>query len=213
MSISSLSHSPSDRFNILIRASSTVLFMGAVSSPSLPLNLQANGLPQTVRLGVGTMQIAFPITSQAPLDLLATAYSSSLPPMRLLHQPSPSSLPAPVPPSYLRNSSEGFLSFSPAPADVGRSFTLELQATNMSYLSVALRLALGEGETPPTNSAWTDPPSAGHTTHTVVLLNGQPQRDVVAEKSERLYVFYVPSTVRGQVVISLDPLQVGGISR
>jgi hypothetical protein len=147
------------------------------------------------------MQLSFIITSTTPMDLLATPYSTSLPSMQLWRAPNPTSVPAPIPSSYLRNGSnaiEGYISFTPTASDVGHPFTLTLTASNMSYLSVALRVAVGEGE--PNNAQVADPPSPTvPTTHTLVLLNGQPQTDVVP----KLQVLYscTPLCAPGTVLL------------
>ena len=210
-----MSHSSTDKFNVLIKAMPTTpaYLSGVVVAPGMPVQMALNGMPQTARMGHdASLMYQFQIQSTAEVHVLATAYSGLLPQMSLLYFPTANSLPTTPPMSYFTNDSdavEGFISFIPRASDVGTNFLVQLQSDNMSYVSLALRLALGEGEDNSiTGIAAADPPAVGSPTHTVVMLNGQPLRDQVGEDEEHLYVFYVPTGVTGTITISLDPIQV-----
>ena len=212
-----MTHSAGDKFNVLIKAlpTSSALLNGVLAAPLRPIQTALSGMPQTARMGrQATLQFQFLVQSTAPVHVLATAYSTELPDLALYYYPTPSSLPVVPPDAYFNSdndAAEGFLSFTPTTGDIGKRFLIELKSSNMSYVSLALRLAAGEGEDSDaaiTGTPAVDPPAVGAPTHTVVLLNGQPQRDQVGMAAEHLYVFYVPAGVSGAISISLDPIQV-----
>lgn len=184
--------------------------VGAITTATKALVMAVNGMPQSLRMGHDTgLQVQFPVVSTAPVNVLATAYSAALPTMALQYLPSATAQPLALPRSCFNNDSdvrEGFLSFTPRPTDVGKTFVLQLFARNMSYFSLALRTGIEKGAV--VGAAARDPPVLGSPTHTVVLQSGQPQKDRVGAQQERYYVLYVPAGITGSVTITVDPVQV-----
>lgn len=188
-----------------------MFMVGAITTGTKALQMAVNGMPQSVRLGRGSsLQVQFPVVSTAPVNVLATAYSASLPSMTLLMLPSATAtVPVALPSSVYNNDSdvrEGFLSFTPRASDVGKTFVLQLLSQNMSYVSLVLRTGIEKGSV--IGFAAKDPPVLGYPTHTLVLQSGQPQKDRVGNQQERYYVFYVPAGISGSITITVDPVQV-----
>lgn len=202
---------------MLIRASpsSAAFLTGAVTAATKPVQLAVNGMPQTARLGKGaTAQFRITVTSTAPLNVVATPLAASMPQMSLFYYPTKTSPATAAPVAYFNednDASEGFLSFTPKTTDVGKNFLVQVFAPNMTHVSVAVRAAVADSSVVITGTATKDPPTLGAPTHTVVLLNGQPQRDRVASGEERFYVFYVPAGLSGPVTVSVDPIQVSAL--
>jgi len=208
-------HLATSKFNVLIRASpsSPAYFTGVLASASQPLlQLAVNGMPQTSRMGSDSnMQFRFTVTSTAPVNVVATPYSAHLPAMSMFYYPTSNSQPTALPDAYFNANNdpeEGFLSFTPKATDIGKNFLVKMVAGNMSYFSVAVRAGITPTGVVITGTPAQDPPVVGAPTHTLVLLNGQPQRDRVGQQDERYYVFYVPAGVAGAITISVDPIQV-----
>eukprot|EP00598_Pedospumella_elongata_P002386 CAMPEP_0184975878 /NCGR_PEP_ID=MMETSP1098-20130426/6959_1 /TAXON_ID=89044 /ORGANISM="Spumella elongata, Strain CCAP 955/1" /LENGTH=2755 /DNA_ID=CAMNT_0027498653 /DNA_START=79 /DNA_END=8346 /DNA_ORIENTATION=+ len=214
LSIISPNHLAADKFHVLIRASpsSPAYFTGVLATAVQPLlQLAVNGMPQTTRMGSGsTTKFRFTVTSTAPVNVVATPYSAHLPAMTMFYYPTSNSQPTALPDAYFNannDPAEGFLSFTPKATDVGKNFLVNMQAGNMSYFSVAVRAGITPTGVTITGTPAQDPPVIGAPTHTLVLLNGQPQRDRVGQQDERYYVFYVPAGVTGAITISVDPIQ------
>jgi hypothetical protein len=209
------SHTATDKFNVLIVGApdSATYLSGVIVTPLTPIAMSLNGMPQTARMGRGSeLRFQFQVQSTDRVHALLSSYSTTVPVARVLYTPSGAgSGPVALPASYWNEDndpSEGFLSFTPSTADIGQTFSVELATSNMTYLSLALRLGQGEEQVQTEGAAAKDPPVVGSPTHTVVLLNGQPQRDEVNAAEEHLYVFYVPESISGTVTFSLAPIQV-----
>jgi hypothetical protein len=216
LSQASSAHTATDKFNLLIKASpaSEVSFSGRVQTSALPLLMEVNGMPQTARMGKSsTLRLQFAVQSTAPVNVLTTGYGAYLPALSLLYNPSSNANtpPVQVPDTYWNadnDPEDHFLSFTPVAADIGKTFVVQLTAANMSFVSVALRSGIVPDGTTIVGTPAKDPPVPDAPTHTVVLLNGQPQRDQVGEQQEHYYVLYVPAGITGTVSINVDPIQV-----
>jgi hypothetical protein len=205
---------------VLIKASpaSEAFFSGRVQASALPLLMEVNGMPQTARMGKSsTLRLQFAVQSSAPVNVLTTGYGAYLPALSLLYYPTSSANTAPVqvPDAYWNadnDPEDHYLSFTPAAADIGKTFVVQLSAANMTFFSVALRSGIVPAGTTVVGTAAQDPPVPGAPTHTVVLLNGQPLRDQVGEQQEHYYVLYVPAGITGTVSINVDPIQVHNLA-
>ena len=174
--------------------------------------MEMNGMPQAAHMGRGSLQLfRFSAKSTAPINVIATGYSSYMPVMTLVYYPVVNGPAAAPPNDYFNNDNDPnnhYLSFTPKTSDIGKVFEVQLHAVNMSSLSLVVRVAAGvEGEVIAGTPAQ-DPPVAGAPTHTVVLQSGHPQRDLVGVQQEHYYVFYVPPDITGTISINVDPLQV-----
>lgn len=188
--------------------SDAVCFRAVVASAATPIAMQVDGVPQTLRLGAGaSAQLRFAVAADLfassgdaqdkSIDILVSNYGSSggMPAISVVR---PGATSAAEPSYYLNttNRAEGYISFAPAANELGGQFSLLLTASNLSFVSVTMRVG-GQA------SQETALQTAKH----IVLPNGFPLSDKVGEWGERFYVFYVPPEVDGDITISVDPRQ------
>lgn len=172
-------------------------------------------MPQMVRMEVGsTVLVQFTAPNNAPLNVLTTGYSAALPDMTLQYFPTSSSAAVAVPTEYFNEDNDPadhFLSFTAPAAAMGKTFQVLLTAPNATYFSIAVRNGISSDGATISGAQPQDPPVAGKPTHSLVLLNGQPQRDQVGDEQEHHYIMYVPPGITGTVTIRVDPIQVSYI--